>query len=650
MEGSHQVDVLTLLVAAAYIVFWSVTLSVVARRVLGVPAGLWRLVLSGFAGVAAAGLTVGSQVTGSDRNVGFMVLFVGVGLFAATATIVIIEFVLPVHPRRTAASTVQAFRRWRRRTARYAQVSRIAVRNGLGVYLPARRNPHRQGDDVPERLRRALDEAGGAFVKLGQVLSTRRDLLPPAYVDELRRLQNDVTPVPWDDIAAVLADELNTPPNEVFAHIDPEPLAAASIAQVHRATLRTGEEVVVKVQRPGVRTIVDRDLDITRRFAEALHRRSAWAREIGIRGLADGFAAAMNEELDFTVEAQNLARVMATHELEGVVLPSVHPELSTRRVLVMGHLDGIPLDRAMPRIEELGLDREALARLLLQTLLTQITRHGVFLADPHPGNLLLLRDGRLGLIDFGLVGRVDRQMRSVLYRVLVAVEAEDAVMLGDALLDAVAHPEGVDRASLERALGRFMVRHLGPGTRVDAGVLGELLRLAGNHGLAVPAEIAAVFRALGTIEGTLTALHPEFDLVGEARAFALTHLRDAIAPNSVRSELVAEAFAMLPMLRRLPRRLDRIAGALESGRLSAGGRPLADTRDRRVVTRLVHESLVTVLAAAMGIVAAILLGIDAGPQVAEDLGLYQLVAYLLLIAAGGLALRVLASVFRGGAR
>ncbi|MDR2998185.1 MAG: AarF/ABC1/UbiB kinase family protein [Microbacterium sp.] len=641
-----SMDLLTLAVTAAYVLFWVLILSVLARRVLGVSAGPWRLAVSGVVGVTVTGLTVGDQVTGSDRNLGFIALFIGVGLFAATVTLVIIEFALPAQ-RTTAASMIRAFGRWRRRTARYAQVSRIAMRHGLGAHLGGARRHERHGEDLPRRLRLALDDAGGAFVKLGQVLSTRRDLLPPAYVDELSRLQNDVSPVPWDAVAATLGEELDAPVDEVFADFDTEPLAAASIAQVHRATLHTGERVVVKVQRPEVRTIVDRDLDITLRIAGVLDRRTAWAGAIGIRDLADGFATAMNEELDFSVEAQNLTRVTAAHDSEGVVLPPLHPQLCTRRVLVMGYLDGIPLDRAAPRIDALGLDRSALARLLLHTLLTQIMRDGVFLADPHPGNLLLLRDGRLGLIDFGLVGRLDRHMRSVLGRVLVAIDAEDAAMLTDALLDAVAHPDGIDHAALERSLGRFMARHLGPGMRVDAGVLGELLRLAAHHGLPVPAEIAAVFRALGTVEGTLTALEPSFDLIGEARAFAKRNIRDALAPASLGAGFVTEVVTILPLVRRLSRRLDRITGVLERGQFSAGVRGLADQEDRRIVTRLVHQSLQTVLAAAGGVSAALLLGIDGGPQVTGGLGLYQLVASLLLIASGGLGLRVLTSVLRG---
>ncbi len=641
-------DLITFLVVAGYIVFWTLVLSVVARRFLQLRAGPLRLVLSGAVGVAVAGLAVGSQVPASGRNLGFVLLFIGIGLLVAMGVLVVTELIAPVPLHTRIVSARRAYRRWRQRTKRYSQVSRIAVRHGLGGYLSGRRNPNKQHRaELARRLRLSLDEAGGAFVKLGQVLSTRRDLLPASFVDELSHLQDQAAPVAWTDVERLLTDELEAPVEEIFDHFDEQPLAAASIAQVYRARLRSGEDVVVKVQRPDIRPIVDRDLDITARIAAVLDRRTSWARSIGIRDLADGFSTALYEELDFSLEARNLTSVAATHRFDDVVIPRAYPELSTRRVLVMEYLDGVPLDRAMPLIEQLGLDRHELAHTLLRTLLTQIMTSGVFLADPHPGNLMLLRDGRLGLIDFGSVGRLDGRMRGVLQRVILAIDASDATMLNDALMEAVDRPEMVDEAGLERSLGRFMAQYLGPGMRVDVDMFGDLLRLVTRHGVPVPPELAAVFRALATVEGTLPAISPGFDIVAESRAFAKANLRETLVPESLRSAVIAEAVKVLPIVRRLPRRLDRIASALESGRLSTGVRPFADARDRRVVTRLVHQSLMTILAAAAGVVAAILLGIDGGPQVTEGLGLYQLLAYNLLIASGALALRVLMSMVRG---
>jgi ubiquinone biosynthesis protein len=442
----------------------------------------------------------------------------------------------------------------------------------------------------------------------------------------------------------LLAADFDAPASEVFADVEPEPLAAASIAQVHRARLHSGEQVVVKVRRPGIDAIVDRDLDIAVRLADVLHRRTTWAGPIDIRDLAQGFAVALNEELDFTVEARNLTSVAATTRNHDVAVPGTYHELSTGRVLVMDYLDGVPLDRAAPLIAQLGLDRKKLAQTLLHTLLTQIMTDGVFLADPHPGNLLLLTDGRLGLLDFGSVGRLDSTIRALLQRIMIAIDAADPTALSDALVEIVDRPEDVNEDGLERAIGRFMALHLGPGLTVDVSLFADLLRLVTRHGVAVPPELAAVFRALATVEGTLTTLSPGFDIVAESRAFARAHLHEAFVPSSLHTAVVTEAIKLLPLVRRIPRRLDRISSALEHSRLSAGVRPFADDRDRRIVTRLVHQTLLTILAASAGIVAAILLGTGGGPQVAPGLSFYQLLAYNLLIASGVLTLRVLTSM------
>ena len=635
---------LTFLAAAGYIVFWIMVLSVGARRLLELRAGPLRLVLSGI-----AGLTVGIIIMGERAQQGpaFVFLFIGVGLLSAMGLLILGEIIAPAGARPRPVHWYRALRRWRQRTRRYSQLSRIAVRHGLGAYLSGRRTPTVHGRiELARRLRRALEEAGVAFVKFGQILSTRHDLLPPEFSDELSRLQNQVAPIEWPAVEALITEELGVAVDDVFAEFDRQPLAGASIGQVYRARLHGGAQVAVKVQRPGIEPIVAGDLDITLRLASMLERRAGWARSIGIRELAEGFAGALREELDFTVEARNMAVVAAARSYEKVVISRVHPELCTGRILVMDFLDGLPLDRATPIIEEHGLDRTELARLLLHTLLTQIMLDGVFLADPHPGNLLLLRDGRLGLLDFGSVGRLDAGTRAVLQRMLLAIEPGDATAVCDALIEVVDRPEDIDEAGLERAIGRFMARHLGPGMPADATTFAEMFRLVTRFGVAVPPELAAVFRALATVEGTLAQLSPGFRIVDEARTFAGAQFPAALLPESVRATVMAEVVKLLPLIRRLPRRLDRITSALEHGRLSGGVRLFADDRDRRVVTRLVHQSLLTVLAAATGITAAILLGTGGGPRVAPSLSLYELIAYGLLILSGALTLRLLTSILR----
>jgi ubiquinone biosynthesis protein len=633
------------LVIAAFVAVWIVLLSIAARRMLQLRAGPVRLIIAGAIGVAVAVFVIGGRVQGEGWP--FALLWIGIGVVASMGVLILGEFVAPAGSRLRPLRWYREIRQWQRRIRRYAQISRIVARHGLGGYASSRgTTTPGQRAELAERLRRALEEAGVAFVKFGQILSTRHDLLAPEFTEELGRLQSHVAPIPYEDVERLLEEEYGRPVAEVFADLDREPLAAASISQVHRATLPSGEQVVVKVQRPGIRPIVDGDLDITLRIARMLERRAEWARAIGIRELADGFAEALWEELDFKIEARNVTSVLATHRLDDVVIAPTHRALCTSRVLVFDYLDGLPLNKADSIIAERHVDREELARRLLRALLTQIMLDGVFLADPHPGNLMLLRDGRLGLLDFGSVGRLDGNLRSSLQRMLLAIETSDATLLADSLIEVVERPEDIDEAGLERAIGRFMARYLGPGVTVDVAMFADLFRLVTKYGVAVPPELAAVFRALATVEGTLARLAPGFDIVGESRAFAAENLQRTLGTESLRSMAISEAAKLLPLVRRLPRRLDRLTSALEHGRFSSGTRVIADRQDRDYVTSLVHQSLLTLLAAAIGIIGAVLLGIENGPSVTPTLGLFELVAYTLLLLGGALTLRVLTTILR----
>jgi ubiquinone biosynthesis protein len=449
----------------------------------------------------------------------------------------------------------------------------------------------------------------------------------------------------------VLDEELAASPDTVFAELDPRPLAAASIAQVHRATLRSsGASVAVKVQRLGIRPVVERDLEIVDRMARRLQARTRWGATIGIIDLARGFITALHEELDFRVEARNMAAVAAASAAPGspysVRLPALHPQLCTQRVLVMEGLDGLPLDAAGPVIDARGLDRQVLARTLLGCLLWQIMLGGVFHADPHPGNILLLDDNRLALLDFGSVGRLDALLRSALQQFLLAIDRGDPAGLYDALLEIVVRPDDLDEQGLQRGLGQFMARHLNPGATLDVELFTNLFRLVASYDLMVPPEVAAVFRALATLEGTLAELAPGFDIVAESRAFAAAQLTSQLQPTSLRQAASDELPTLLPVLRRLPRRVDRITSALEHGRLGLGMRLFADPRDRRFLTTLVSQILLTFLGATTGIMAVVLLSSSAGPSVSPAVSLFQLLGYNLLVVSAVLILRVLVTIFR----
>ncbi|CAM5416466.1 AarF/UbiB family protein [Streptomyces hirsutus] len=621
--------------------------ALIARRLLGMETGGLRLVAAALVGATVSGTLVGTQLQNPERGPALLPLMLGVGLLSAMVCLVLLDLLAPERRVRLLAR-IRAVRGRLARTRRYSEILAVVGRHGLGPYLTgrARNGGGTRHEHLAAELREALQAGGTTFVKLGQLMSTRRDLLPEPYVVELSRLQDRVPPAPWPKVEAVLLESLGAPPQEVFAEFDREPLAAASVAQVHAAVLHDGTRVIVKVRRPGIDAAVDRDLDIVGRLARTLEQRTDWGRSLGLTALADGFAVALREELDFRVEARNLTVVRRAAEARhdgGVTLPVTCDELSGERVLVMTRIDGVPLGQARPDSPEHGAK---LARTLLTALLDQIMYDGVFHADPHPGNILLMPDGSPALLDFGSVGRLDGGLRSAMVGLFLAVDRGDPAALRDALLEVTERPEDVDEQRLQRALGQFSGRHLGRGSTPDVRMFTDLFRLVADFRLAVPPEIAAVFRALATLEGTLGRVSAGFDVLAASRSYAQARFTRQLEPETVRDAARDELLALLPVLRRLPRRLDRITGALEEGRLGVNVRLLADARDRRVIGELLSRVLLAGLGIFFGVLGVQLLGTEGGPEVTADLSLYAVIGSHLLVLSAAVVLRTVYALTR----
>jgi ubiquinone biosynthesis protein len=392
---------------------------------------------------AMAGAAVTRKHPGILPGLWFVFLGVVIAMLVGMIFLVISEALVPSGSLPGPLYVLGGARRMARRARRYLQISRILARHGLIPHLRGGRRSELATAEGRARLARslrlALEDGGVTFVKLGQVLSTRPDLLPPEFITELSRLQDDAAKVPWPDISEVLEASLGGSVTEKFASFDTEPIAAASIAQVHRATLPSGDRVAVKVRRPDVTGVVGADLDIVQRLAIRLQRHTRWGRSAGAVDLAHGFAAALREELDLRIEAQNMTAVAAAARDEDLRVPAPYEPYCGERVLVMAYLNGRPLLTAAPGLP--AESRAELARVLLDSLLGQVTLDGIFHADPHPGNVLLLGDGHLGLLDWGAVGRIDAGLRGALQRLLLALDRGDPVILTDALLEVVNRPE-----------------------------------------------------------------------------------------------------------------------------------------------------------------------------------------------------------------
>jgi len=552
-----------------------------------------------------------------------VVLQVAVALAVAMVVLVVSESVAP-------SGTLPSPLRWpglvRQRAARgrrYGEIVGILSRHKLLPPAipenPAERREHARN------LRLALEEAGVTFVKLGQVLSTRPELLPAEHITELRRLQERVEPVPVAEIRAAFAESTGRTVEDAFAEFDDVPLASASIAQVHHARLPDGRAVAVKIQRPGIVPVVERDLDIVRRLA-ATFEKSASGGTLGAVDLAEGFAASLREELDFTREARNLSAMaaeLAEHD-DRVVVPAFEAELTTPEVLVMEELAGTTLATPDLFTALTAEDRRDIADRLYRSILAQILVDGVFHADPHPGNIMVLPDHTIAFLDLGSVGRLTRDDREGLQQVLHAVRAQDAGMLTDALLHVVDRSEGLDVDRLQRELGSFMLATTGPGTRADATMFTALTLVLARHDLRVPPNLAGAFRSIATLDGTLRMLDPDFDLISKGTDFADEELSRSFTPTRVAEMLKDEAIKAVPQLRALPRQLSLILGDLEHGRTTVNVRVFSDPGDRGFLEHLVN----VVVLAAVGITLAV-------------------VATLLIVFSGFFALQLLGGVIGG---
>ncbi|MBV9095639.1 MAG: universal stress protein [Streptosporangiaceae bacterium] len=404
--------------------------------------------------------------------------------------------------------------------ARAARVAQVFAKYGLGDMR------HRDGDDSAARARRlrgALEELGPTFAKLGQILSTRPDLLPAAIVTELAGLQDHVTPLSEAEIVSVMEKELRVPWEDVFATIEPDPMASGTIAQVHRATLVGGERVVVKVQRPTAENQIRQDLGLLERFADKAANRPAFRQVVDVPAIIDHLSSSLLRELDFRHEAANIERMREVlTPFDRLAVPRVHAELSTGRLLVMEEIQGIPVLQAPA-----GEARREAARQLLEAYYHQVLVAGFFHADPHPGNLMWW-DDKIYLLDLGMVGEVDAGMRESLLLLLLAFWREDAGFLADAMLGLAAErpPAGFDEAAFTADLAELLAsyRHaslrelrLGP-------LLQQLTEISVRHRIRMPSSLALIGKAFGQMQLAAAELDPTLDPFAVAGSFYLRQL------------------------------------------------------------------------------------------------------------------------------
>ncbi len=374
-------------------------------------------------------------------------------------------------------------------------------------------------DPIEVRSRVARERLGPAFIKAGQLLATRRDLISPALVAELEKLQDDVPSVPFSAIAKRIEEELGAPPDEICASFDEEPLAAASIGQVHRATLADGRKVVVKVQRPGVAEQMALDIDCMERQSQSAGKRLSLAREMDVPGVAARFLDALRSELDYMREARNMEMFReAFEEKDNVAIPWVDWERTTPRVLTMEELEGIP-GTTLEAMDEAGVDRKLLIEQGVSAYFKMIFIIGAFHSDPHQGNLMAMPDGRVGFIDFGRVSAIGERDRDRAMDLVSALVDADEVRATEVLIETTRAGPHVDRAALQQDVADLIDAYLATGSKSIGldGVFERMFGMIHNYGLQMPDELAMLFITLGTLEGVANTIDPSFDFAVAAQ-------------------------------------------------------------------------------------------------------------------------------------
>ena len=515
----------------------------------------------------------------------------------------------------------------RKHLARHRQIASVLADEGLHAVIdatglsrvapPRRRAGRAAKPDALTReqhARRALERLGPTFIKFGQMVSTRTDVIPPELANELRKLQDEVPPEPFELVRAVIEVELEAPLEELFASFDSEPAAAASLGQVHWATLHDGTEVAVKVQRPDARRQVEIDIDIALTQARWVAEHTDIFGNLDIVAISEEFADAVRQELDYSKEARNAERLWrAVLEDDTVAFPRVYWQDTTGRVLTLERLVGIRMNR-IDLLDEAGMDRAELARRGINCFLRQMFEIGFFHADPHPGNYLALPDGRVGFTDFGRVGNISEESRERFVDLVWGAVNRDPRMATDTLVAMSGNPE-VDEVVLHREVARLIGKY--HGLELGGIDFGELMRetlgLIRGHSLGVPSDFALLISTLGILEGVGTMLDPSFDFASVAKPFADKVVQQRLQPEVMLRKASGTLRHTLRVLEMLPDATERVLRRISRGEVRVSVRPTGYEQLLSDLHELVNRLAFALVVAALVIGFSTLLSVTGAP-------------------------------------
>jgi ubiquinone biosynthesis protein len=426
-----------------------------------------------------------------------------------------------------------------------------------------------QSKTLGERIRTFLEELGPTFVKLGQFASTRSDLFPQEIIQELEKLQDHVPPFSFSEVQSIIEQELGGPLDIFYAQFDEHPLAAASIGQVHYATLHSGEAVAVKVQRPSIRTMIETDLEILSELAELAQHRLKWAARFQVGEIVQEFSKAMHMELDYTIEGRNAERIGRQFISDPhIIIPKVYWPYTTKKVLTMEYVQGIKVNE-LHELDVQGLNRQALAERMVQALLHQIFIEGFFHGDPHPGNILVLPDEKVVFLDFGMVGRLTSEMKDHFVSLVIALMRQSTEGVINAVTEMGVVPEEVNMHQLTLDVDQLRDKYYDvPLSQVSIGeAVNDLFAVAYRHHIKIPAELTLLGKALLTIEGVALQLDPELSIVKVAEPFGRRLLKERYHPVKMMKNMMSNWMEFADLVTDFPKRVQELTAVMKKGRM-----------------------------------------------------------------------------------
>ncbi len=550
-------------------------------------------------------------------------------------------------------SAVRAYRRLKR----YRQVTFTLARYGFGDIadrigfssllkrgLKGKAKP--AVSPTPQRIRTALVELGPTFVKFGQLLSTRPDILPEQYIRELEKLQDDVPPFPFPEVRAIFREELKGDPEEVFEDFEKTPFASGSIAQVHKARTPSGSIVAVKVQRPGIPRLIETDLHILADLARLIERHVPELRWLQPGELVEQFARTIRRELDFLAEAQSTERFRRNFKDDPTrFIPSVHWRFTSARILTTDWVDGVKVTNVAD-LEARGFDRREVARNGARAILREVFEHRLFHADPHPGNFFVIENNAIATVDFGIVGRLDDETADQLGLLLTSILDKDADTVLQVFKNLSLLHEDVDENLLRFDIEEFIDRYYGlPLERLNVqSVITSLLQMVRRHRIILPMNLALLGRMLAVASGVGQALDPEFSIVDEASPFVRSFLVGRIDPRKSARKLLRTWREYRDLLRSLPSHVEDIAAKLKRGELLVSLHHEGLTRLILEIDRSSNRLAFAMIVAALIIGSSLIVHLRQGPEV-FGISALGLAGYLI---AGLLGLWLVIAILRSG--